>query len=166
MLKTAGTELAEASPFDRKWGIGLEPNNPKANDRSQWRGGNLLGRIITEVRDELIMKNSGEMHSTLQQPVMPSNNYPSFKEEESKNTNRLNQQSLSTKSPNAQKERTGSRFDQNQPSSSGESHSIKDHQKDKNYSEQRPSGIYFEHKLSQMPDCPNICGYLSLELIN
>ena len=141
MLKTAGTELAEASPFDRKWGIGLGPNNPKANDRSQWKGGNLLGRIITEVRDELIMKNSGEMHSNLQQPVMPSNNYPSSKDEESKNTNRPNQQSLSTKSPNTEKERTGSRLYQNQSESLKKSCNIKDHRTIKDYSEQRPSGI-------------------------
>lgn len=44
----------EASPFDRKWGIGMAASNPAASDRSKWRGKNLLGQILTEVREELL----------------------------------------------------------------------------------------------------------------
>jgi len=38
-------------------GIGLGPNNPRALHRAQWRGANLLGEILTEVR-ETLMKSS------------------------------------------------------------------------------------------------------------
>jgi ribA/ribD-fused uncharacterized protein len=43
---TAGRTIVEAAPRDTIWGIGLGANNPKALDRSQWRGTNWL----TEVR--------------------------------------------------------------------------------------------------------------------
>ena len=53
LLATAPTTLVEASPFDRIWGIGLDAKNPQALDRKTWRGQNLLGQILTTLRDEL-----------------------------------------------------------------------------------------------------------------
>ena len=43
----------EASPRDRVWGIGMGAKNPKATERGQWRGRNLLGDALMQVREEI-----------------------------------------------------------------------------------------------------------------
>ena len=53
LLDTGDKILVEASPMDTIWGIGLGANNPKATDPASWRGLNLLGFALMEVRDEL-----------------------------------------------------------------------------------------------------------------
>jgi hypothetical protein len=52
LLATEGT-LVEASPIDRIWGVGLSADNPLIKDEKNWRGQNLLGKALTEVRETL-----------------------------------------------------------------------------------------------------------------
>lgn len=51
LLKTECKIIAEASPSDTIWGVGLAPSDPKTQDPTQWRGTNLLGKGLMEVRD-------------------------------------------------------------------------------------------------------------------
>jgi ribA/ribD-fused uncharacterized protein len=56
LLSTAPLPLAEASPFDRIWGIGLAPSHVDAGTPERWRGKNLLGKVLERVRDQLIQE--------------------------------------------------------------------------------------------------------------
>lgn len=53
LLSSAPKVLVEASPRDRIWGIGMGKGNSDALDPSKWRGKNLLGFALMEVRDLL-----------------------------------------------------------------------------------------------------------------
>jgi ribA/ribD-fused uncharacterized protein len=53
LLGTGKRVLVEASPVDRIWGIGLAGDDPAAEDPQQWRGLNLLGFALMEVRSIL-----------------------------------------------------------------------------------------------------------------
>jgi len=56
LLATGDKKICEASPFDRIWGIGLNEDDAKKTDSKDWPGQNLLGKVLTKLRDEL--KNS------------------------------------------------------------------------------------------------------------
>ncbi len=53
LLSTGDKILVEASPFDKIWGIGLKDSDKNARTPKYWRGQNLLGFALMEVRDEL-----------------------------------------------------------------------------------------------------------------
>jgi hypothetical protein len=54
LLQTKNKILVEASPVDNIWGIGLAKDFPEIHNPYQWKGLNLLGFALMEVRDELI----------------------------------------------------------------------------------------------------------------
>ena len=53
LLSTDTTIMAEASPFDPVWGIGLRADDPEARDHRRWRGKHFLGKARSSVRDAI-----------------------------------------------------------------------------------------------------------------
>ncbi len=53
LVATGDNVLVEASPYDRIWGIGMAAGHPDAGRPSKWRGRNLLGFALMEVRERL-----------------------------------------------------------------------------------------------------------------
>ncbi|GAA4610333.1 hypothetical protein GCM10023195_42340 [Actinoallomurus liliacearum] len=53
LLATGERVLVEASPYDTVWGIGLSASQPEAVRPSAWRGLNLLGFALMDVRTAL-----------------------------------------------------------------------------------------------------------------
>lgn len=53
LLSTGNRIFVEASPEDKIWGIGLHEVDPLVDDPMNWKGQNLLGWVITLVKQEL-----------------------------------------------------------------------------------------------------------------
>jgi len=53
LLSTGDQVVVEASPFDKIWGIGLNSSTPAARNPAAWKGENLLGFALMEVRDKI-----------------------------------------------------------------------------------------------------------------
>jgi ribA/ribD-fused uncharacterized protein len=49
-----GKGFVEASKWDNIWGIKLTEDMPEADDESKWKGQNLLGKALDEVRTWLL----------------------------------------------------------------------------------------------------------------
>ncbi|MEO1450326.1 MAG: NADAR family protein [Bacteroidota bacterium] len=58
LLQTGERIIVEASPRDRIWGIGMGRNNENAENPEKWRGSNLLGFCLMEVRDRLRLETA------------------------------------------------------------------------------------------------------------
>ena len=53
LLTTKNRILVEASPVDRIWGIGLAADDPQVENPEKWKGLNLLGFALMQVRAQL-----------------------------------------------------------------------------------------------------------------
>lgn len=51
LLNSENKIIVEASPYDKVWGIGLVADDEKINNPNNWKGENLLGFALMEVRD-------------------------------------------------------------------------------------------------------------------
>jgi len=58
LLGTGDRVLVEASPYDRIWGIGLCPEDVAVLDEGNWKGSNLLGKCLMDVRGRLQALNT------------------------------------------------------------------------------------------------------------
>lgn len=53
LIGTGDKILVEASPYDAVWGIKMDVNDKDINNPLKWRGRNMLGFALMEVRDEI-----------------------------------------------------------------------------------------------------------------
>ncbi len=53
LLGTGDKGIVEASPFDKKWGIGLATTDIAVEDPKNWQGLNWLGQVIMKVRTDM-----------------------------------------------------------------------------------------------------------------
>lgn len=53
LLNTGNKILVEGSPFDDIWGVKLRWDDPLILDEKNWKGLNLLGKILMKVRDDI-----------------------------------------------------------------------------------------------------------------
>lgn len=54
LLNTNSKILVEASPYDKIWGIGMRKGTDEILNPQKWKGENLLGFIIMDIRDRLV----------------------------------------------------------------------------------------------------------------
>ena len=65
LLNTGNAILAEASPNDAIWGIGLDAAAASEVNPSEWPGQNLLGKILMELRTEFSGKRASKPETVL-----------------------------------------------------------------------------------------------------
>jgi len=54
LLEQKGKLLVEAAANDGIWGVGLSEKNPLIKSRSNWKGLNLLGYILTDILQRIL----------------------------------------------------------------------------------------------------------------
>ena len=52
LLSTGEEEICEASPLDRIWGVGLSTDTDEYKNKTNWKGKNLLGEVLMQIRFE------------------------------------------------------------------------------------------------------------------
>ncbi len=72
LAATGEKTIVEASPLDKIWGIGLAPDDVRAQDPKNWKGQNLLGLALMEIRAKPYVQKFNEK-PTLTDTVLPNN---------------------------------------------------------------------------------------------
>jgi len=54
LLATVGTTLVHADPYDILLGVGIHMNDRDVCHKERWKGENILGQVLTEIRDEFL----------------------------------------------------------------------------------------------------------------
>lgn len=54
LIQTGNRIIVEASPVDAIWGIGIATDHKEISNPAKWRGLNLLGFALMEVRDKIL----------------------------------------------------------------------------------------------------------------
>lgn len=49
-----GKGFIEGSPFDAIWGVKMDWRNPDIDNEKNWKGQNLLGKVLDKVREDLM----------------------------------------------------------------------------------------------------------------
>lgn len=57
LLDTKNSIIAEASPYDNIWGVGMRESDPRITNPNYWVGQNRLGVILMKIREELKHNN-------------------------------------------------------------------------------------------------------------
>lgn len=55
-----GKIFVEASPYDKIWGVGLGQDDPLIDDENNWLGQNLLGKLLTDLREIIKIECNNE----------------------------------------------------------------------------------------------------------
>lgn len=63
LMATGNTVMVEASPYDKIWGIGLAANHPDAQNPAKWRGLNLLGQVLTQLKKHFLELDNAKQNN-------------------------------------------------------------------------------------------------------
>lgn len=58
LINTGDKIIVEASPTDKIWGVGLHYDDDLILDEMNWKGENLLGKVLMDIREILKIKKS------------------------------------------------------------------------------------------------------------
>ena len=69
--RTGDRRLAEASPHDNLWGIGLSACDPRASSSDSWYGQNLLGQALEQAREVLRRDTTAPLRNPAPETPVP-----------------------------------------------------------------------------------------------
>ena len=71
LIRTGDRRLAEASPYDNLWGIGLSACDPRSSSPDSWCGQNLLGRVLEHAREILRRDTTAPLRNPAPETPVP-----------------------------------------------------------------------------------------------